>query len=168
MSFGWNVTPLCRDKKIDPLCDVIFRSRVSILINMKCRQPQNVLSCETPTTRFQYRYQLEQHILLNSIFLNDLSELCTVAKYHVALHCLSSDLLSFPFWLICIKTRCQPNKSYHCLKYTRLEHTDVSLRKAEHNTAMYFCTIGHMDRQINRLAFKLVLTSAALTFWSQC
>ncbi len=47
--------------------------------------------------------------------------------------CLSSDLLSSLIWSMHIKTLWSLWKSYHCLKYTLIEHTIVSVYKAEHN-----------------------------------
>ena len=54
MSFMSNIEPPCRDKKKEHLCDVIFRSCVSILINTKGCQPYNVLSCKTSITHLHH------------------------------------------------------------------------------------------------------------------
>jgi hypothetical protein len=54
MSFMRNIEPPSHDKKIEHLCDMIFRSCVSILINMKrchpnCCQLQTSYLVKTPT-----------------------------------------------------------------------------------------------------------------------
>ncbi len=54
MPFMRNIEPPCRDKKIEHLCDVIFRSCVSILIYIKrchpnCCQLQTSYFVKTPT-----------------------------------------------------------------------------------------------------------------------
>jgi hypothetical protein len=48
MSFMWNIESSCHDKKIEYLRDVIFRSCISILINMNCCQPQTSYLVKLP------------------------------------------------------------------------------------------------------------------------
>jgi len=81
------------------------------VVNLSCT------SCKTPTL-FSWT------TFLNFVLMPTTSLLCL---------CLSSDLLSSLFWSMHIKTLWSFWKSYHCLKYTLIEHTVVSLYKAEHN-----------------------------------
>jgi hypothetical protein len=126
MSFMRNKAPTYRDKKIEHLCDVIFRSWVSMLINTKGCQTSNVLSCKLPSHVLIMRCcQPEQHICkkLPLYFLErsfwTLHWRC-VTYYSFS---VSSDLLYSLFWSMHIKTWCSSMKDHHCLKYTRLEHT---------------------------------------------
>jgi hypothetical protein len=138
MSFRRNVTPLGCDKKIlscaKTFLDHAFQSwsvpkvdklATSYLGNFH----HTILSldvvnlssdpCKTPTL-------FSRMTFLNFVLMLTVRWLCL---------CLSSDLLSSPFWLMDIKTRWSFWKSYHCLKYTLIEHTVVSLfhTKAGHN-----------------------------------
>ncbi len=130
MSFRRKIAPQYCDKKIEHLCYIIFRSCISILINTKGCQPYNVLSCKNFHHTFSSwdvvnqsstSYKLPLYFLGRSFWT---LYWCWMSYYSF---CLSSDLLSSLFWTMHIKTRCSSMKDYHCLKYTHLEHTVISL-----------------------------------------
>ncbi len=92
---------------------------------------------------------------------NDLSELCTELTTSLLCFCLSSDSLSSLFWLMHIKNPWPFWKIYHCLKYTLIEHTVVSLYKAKHNIATckhYYPNLkfAHFNNLIFSLCFLTV------------
>ncbi len=131
MSFMRNIAPPYRDKKIEHLCYVIFRSCVSILINTKGCQPYNVLSCKNFHRAFSSWDVVNQSstscktptLFSWTIFLI----IVLMLNVMLLFLCLSGDLLSSLFWSMHIKTQCSIMKSYHCLKYSPLECTVVSL-----------------------------------------
>jgi hypothetical protein len=122
-----NVTLSCRDKKNSIVCK-ISADHASLPLSAPS---DNLVSWKFPSRSDHGPLSTwaAQHVFLVTTFLNFVLMLTTSLLFF----CLSSDLLSSLFWSMHIKTPWPFWKSYHCLKYALIEHTVVSLYKAEHN-----------------------------------